>query len=240
MNPACRNLFDHRAAGKSFIIIDGECSQCLREERDRLRDEVDFKNTYIAIYKARLRGEKHELDNDMYDEGEKNVAELIKQNEDLQAKLEEVIRERDQAEVMKYPAENERIGELEEELKAMRETLVAAQKEAAMWKANHDNQVMIKCAVLDRPDLGDRAQRVQELIKQNEELRKQIEEKTEPMLVLKMNNRTLEIYKKEKEYRYESYEWVNGVLQHQYGVLSLEENHVKEWLNWLSRSVESN
>lgn len=35
------------------------------------------------------------------------------------------------------------------------------------WKDNHDNQVAIKAAVLDRPDLGDRAQKVQELARES-------------------------------------------------------------------------
>lgn len=33
--------------------------------------------------------------------------------------------------------------------------------EAAHWKANHDNQVAIKSALIQRPDLGDRAQRIE-------------------------------------------------------------------------------
>jgi hypothetical protein len=33
--------------------------------------------------------------------------------------------------------------------------------EAAHWKANHDNQVAIKSAIIQRPDLGDRAQRIE-------------------------------------------------------------------------------
>jgi Zn-dependent M16 (insulinase) family peptidase len=37
------------------------------------------------------------------------------------------------------------------------------ERERDQWKANHDNQVAIKAAVLDRPDLGDRARSVLEL-----------------------------------------------------------------------------
>ncbi len=43
--------------------------------------------------------------------------------------------------------------------------------ERDQWKANHDNQVAIKAAVLDRPDLGDRAKRVLGLIEERDELR---------------------------------------------------------------------
>lgn len=38
-----------------------------------------------------------------------------------------------------------------------------AEKQAKEWKANHDNQVAIKRAALDRPDLGDRAEGVRNL-----------------------------------------------------------------------------
>lgn len=37
-------------------------------------------------------------------------------------------------------------------------------KERDMWKANHDNQAELHRAIKDRPDLGDRAKRVQALI----------------------------------------------------------------------------
>jgi hypothetical protein len=40
-----------------------------------------------------------------------------------------------------------------------------ARAEAAHWKSNHDNQVAIKSALIQRPDLGDRAQRIEMLIK---------------------------------------------------------------------------
>lgn len=40
--------------------------------------------------------------------------------------------------------------------------------EAARWKANHDNQVAIKKAVMSRPDLRDRTARVQALIERAE------------------------------------------------------------------------
>lgn len=46
-----------------------------------------------------------------------------------------------------------------------------ARREASKWKANHDNQVAIKSVLIQRPDLGDRAQRIEALIKENEAMR---------------------------------------------------------------------
>jgi len=46
-----------------------------------------------------------------------------------------------------------------------------ARREAAKWKANHDNQVAIKSVLIQRPDLGDRAQRIEALIKENKAMR---------------------------------------------------------------------
>jgi hypothetical protein len=46
-----------------------------------------------------------------------------------------------------------------------------ARAEAAHWKSNHDNQVAIKSALIQRPDLGDRAQRIATLIKERDESR---------------------------------------------------------------------
>jgi len=44
------------------------------------------------------------------------------------------------------------------------EELEKAKKEVEAWKANHDNQVKLKAILMDRPDLKDRAKRMQELI----------------------------------------------------------------------------
>ena len=46
-----------------------------------------------------------------------------------------------------------------------------AREQAAMWKANHDNQVSLKAMLMDRPDLGDRASRIAELIRERDEAR---------------------------------------------------------------------
>jgi hypothetical protein len=50
----------------------------------------------------------------------------------------------------------------------------AARAEAAKWKANHDNQVALKSAIIQRPDLGDRSEQVQALIKNRDFLRAEI------------------------------------------------------------------
>jgi hypothetical protein len=51
-----------------------------------------------------------------------------------------------------------------------------ALRNAAMWKANHDNQVALKAMLMERPDLGDRAARIAELIRERDEARKQVKE----------------------------------------------------------------
>lgn len=58
------------------------------------------------------------------------------------------------------------LGELERRLAEARE-------QTAMWKANHDNQVSLKAMLMDRPDLGDRASRIAELIRERDEAREQ-------------------------------------------------------------------
>jgi DNA repair exonuclease SbcCD ATPase subunit len=49
-----------------------------------------------------------------------------------------------------------------------------ARKEAAMWKANHDNQVELKSIISKRGDLKDRAPRVEKLIAERDQLRQVI------------------------------------------------------------------
>ncbi len=43
--------------------------------------------------------------------------------------------------------------------------------EAAKWKANHDNQVKLKSLLINRPDLGERAPRIQKMLDENAKLR---------------------------------------------------------------------
>jgi hypothetical protein len=45
-----------------------------------------------------------------------------------------------------------------------------AREEAAMWKSNHDNQAALKSMLMERPDLGDRASRIAELISERDRL----------------------------------------------------------------------
>lgn len=47
------------------------------------------------------------------------------------------------------------------------------QAERDHWKANHDNQVAIKSALISRPDLCDRAPRIEKLIAENARLREE-------------------------------------------------------------------
>lgn len=42
--------------------------------------------------------------------------------------------------------------------------------EAAKWKANHDNQVKLKSLLISRPDLGERAPRIQKILDENAKL----------------------------------------------------------------------
>jgi hypothetical protein len=53
----------------------------------------------------------------------------------------------------------------------LRAQLAAAQGERDHWKANHNNQVAIKSALMDRPDLRDRAAKVVALIEERDDLR---------------------------------------------------------------------
>ncbi len=50
------------------------------------------------------------------------------------------------------------------------EDVAALRVELAHWKANHDNAVRIKRAVLDRPDLADQSRSVQALMDHVERL----------------------------------------------------------------------
>lgn len=57
------------------------------------------------------------------------------------------------------------------EIDRLRTALAATEKDRDHWRANHDNQVAIKRTLLDRPDLGDRAQSVQALVSERDRLR---------------------------------------------------------------------
>jgi hypothetical protein len=55
--------------------------------------------------------------------------------------------------------------------KRFKEERDEARKETLHWRANHDNQAKIKAAILNRPDLGDRARKVQALMEENRRLK---------------------------------------------------------------------
>jgi hypothetical protein len=65
---------------------------------------------------------------------------------------------------------------LRRELTAVTEQRDEAREESAMWKANHDNQVALKSMLIERPDLGDRASRITELISERDRLAKALEQ----------------------------------------------------------------
>jgi hypothetical protein len=58
-----------------------------------------------------------------------------------------------------------------------------ARVQTAMWKANHDNQVSLKAMLMDRPDLGDRASRIAELIRERDEARRELSLKCQSVTI---------------------------------------------------------
>ena len=64
------------------------------------------------------------------------------------------------------------------ELRIERDALLAeieeVKKDRDRWKANHDNQVKLKQSISQRPDLGDRAARVAELVAEVEQLKAEL------------------------------------------------------------------
>jgi len=57
-----------------------------------------------------------------------------------------------------------------EQIEQLERELAEAINQGDMWKANHDNQVAINRAIRDRPDMGERARLVDELIKHRDTL----------------------------------------------------------------------
>ena len=83
---------------------------------------------------------------------------------------------------MRCAAAEKRVAELEKEASKHEDQCMTfmnqrtdAEHERDQWKANHDNQLEIKRAVLDRPDLGERATLVQKLITERNALRERCE-----------------------------------------------------------------
>lgn len=60
---------------------------------------------------------------------------------------------------------------LEDQVASLKTQLADMKDERDHWKANHDNQVAIKRALLDRPDLAERAKAVQSLVDERDALR---------------------------------------------------------------------
>ena len=56
-----------------------------------------------------------------------------------------------------------------------RDAITSLEKETKKWKDNHDNQVKLKSILIQRPDLGDRAERIQKLINENSALKAEYE-----------------------------------------------------------------
>lgn len=80
-----------------------------------------------------------------------------------------------------YERLNEARDKCERQFQTKQEELNDARAELAHWKANHDNQVKIKSTLIQRPDLGDRAPRIQKLIEENETMREAIREAAHAM-----------------------------------------------------------
>jgi hypothetical protein len=60
---------------------------------------------------------------------------------------------------------------MDSELERLRAENLYLQKDRDHWKASHDNQVKLKRILMDRPDLQDRASRMQALLSENTFLR---------------------------------------------------------------------
>jgi hypothetical protein len=84
-------------------------------------------------------------------------------------------RERDELRRL-WDAECAESRKLEQAREYNAELLGEARKDAAMWKANHDNQVELKSIISKRGDLKDRAPRVEKLIAERDQLRKRVAE----------------------------------------------------------------
>ena len=84
----------------------------------------------------------------------------------MECELTKVITERDEL-VAKYRMHHDEAERITREIAEVR-------RDRDAWKANHDNQVIINRALRDRPDLGERAKLVHELIQQRDTLAKTV------------------------------------------------------------------
>ena len=76
----------------------------------------------------------------------------------------------------RHPDDNGIMADGEIDVKEIIEQRDEAREELAMWKSNHDNQVALKSMLIERPDLGDRASRIAELISERDRLQKIVDE----------------------------------------------------------------
>ena len=101
-------------------------------------------------------------------------AQSVTVSADFARQLERELAEAKQKEVMLINTiKNDRYVGRQEGLQIEHE-LAEARKERDMWKANLANQVVINRALRNRPDMGERARLVDELIKQRDALAKTV------------------------------------------------------------------
>jgi chorismate mutase len=92
---------------------------------------------------------------------ERELTAVTKQRDDLQMQLDS-------------SCNAEELRQFRDELTAVTEQRDKTREESAMWKAYHDNQVALKSMLIERPDLGDRASRIAELISERGRLAEEV------------------------------------------------------------------
>ena len=146
------------------LDLERELGDALRD-RDEAREDAEHWKTEYKIVADRLRGKKHERDNGIIAEDE-IIPKLTKERDEA--------RERERVAWNAFDEERQRASREGERVWEARRERDEARKQGAMWKSNHDNQVALKAMLMDRPDLGDRASRISELIRERDEVREAI------------------------------------------------------------------
>jgi tetratricopeptide (TPR) repeat protein len=166
-------------------IVWPEFARKLERERDDLQKAVNGLCEHIGVNPANttlLAVEVLKIERERNEARELLASEKITRNHIIKRSV-EVERERDEArerierqklEIVRLNGATSHAGGTPLKI-ALREC-DEAKKQAAMWKANHDNQVSLKAMLMDRPDLGDRAYRIAELIRERDEARKDLQE----------------------------------------------------------------
>jgi hypothetical protein len=147
-------LHKHKAH-KDWIILSVSEIAVIRDELLILERERDEANE--ELHKQLVRYDQ------LFDEAEKNRIE----RDEARGKCASWVREWRKLRVLCKQLDEDANDRLKERDEAM--------EQAAMWKANHDNQVSLKAMLMDRPDLGDRASRIAELIRERNEARELLE-----------------------------------------------------------------